>query len=214
MRIAYFSPLRPRSGPVSEYSERLLPALARVLEVGGCLDGYVPESPEIRERCRVHDLRATHYRKLLWQYDLVVYQVAPAGPDAYMKEPIREWPGIVVLHEAGASDPVTSSLLRELTLERALGIVACSAGTRSRLSRELPYTAVFAVDASGDPAALVRAHLRLFDVTLARAALWCEPLLETACAEIPGFLPGDRAAPWRAEVDELVGLTGARSRTS
>jgi hypothetical protein len=214
MKIAYFSPLRPRGGPVAEYGERLLPELAQALEVGVCVDGYVPENPRIRERCRVHDLRAVHYRKVLWQYDVVVYQVAAAGPDAYMKEPIREWPGIVVLHEAGAGERVGLRSLSEQTLERALAVVACSAAIEGRLRTELPYTAVFAIEPAGDLTALVRAHLRLFDATLARAAGWCEPLLEAACAEVPGFLPGERSAPWRAEIDELVGLTGSRSRTS
>jgi hypothetical protein len=31
-------------------------------------------------------------------------------------------------------------------------------------------------------------------------------LLETACAELPGFVPAHRLAPWRAELDELAGL--------
>jgi hypothetical protein len=226
MKIAYFSPLRPRSGSIAEYSERLLPELSLTLEVGVFVDGYVPESPRIRERCRVHDLRAMHYRKLLWQYDVVVYQVASSGPeacpdsylgaypDAYMEEPVREWPGIVVLHEVDPSERVGSPHLCERVLERALAVVAGSAGLEARLRDELSYTAVFACEPAGDPGALVRAYLRIFDAALTRAGRWLEPLLETACAEIPGFLPGDRSAPWRAQVDELVGLAGSRSRTS
>ena len=222
MRIAYFSPLRPRSGKIVEYSERLLPELALALEVGVFVDGYVPESPRIRERCRVHDLHAVHYRKLLWQYDVVVYQVAASGPgayldaylDAYMEEPVREWPGIVVLHEADPGERVGARRLCERVLERALAVVAGSAGLEARLREELSYTPVFAGQPVGDLGALVRAYLRIFDAALTRAGHWLEPLLETACAEIPGFLPGDRSAPWRAEVDELVGLAGSRSRTS
>jgi len=217
MKIAYFSPLRPRSGKIAEYSERLLPELALALEVGVFVDGYVPESPRIRERCRVHDLCAVHYRKLLWQYDVVVYQVAASGPDAYpdayMEEPLREWPGIVVLHETDPGERVGSRRICERVLERALAVVAGSAGQEARLREELSYTPVFAGESVGDVGALVRAYLRIFDAALTRAGRWLEPLLETACAEIPGFLPGDRSAPWRAEVDELVGLAQSRSRT-
>jgi hypothetical protein len=213
MRIAVFAPLRPRSGRVVEYSERLLPLLARVLEVGILVDGIEPESSTLRDCCRVHDLRAAHYRKVLWRYDLAVYQVEERRADAYMKEPIREWPGVVVLHEderGGRAD----SLLPEHDLEGSLAVVATSATMEVRLRERLPYAFVSAIDPAAGDDALVAAHLRIFEAALERAGRWVEPLLETACAEIPGFLPGDPSAPWRAEVDELIALAKRRSGNS
>ncbi|MET0153365.1 MAG: hypothetical protein ABW298_12240, partial [Candidatus Binatia bacterium] len=40
-----------------------------------------------------------------------------------------------------------------------------------------------------------------------------EELLETACAEMPSFAPGDVSVPWRAEVDELSSLGALSSRS-
>lgn len=207
MRIAYFGPLRPSCGAAVEIGERLLPRLARDAEVTVLADGMAPASAAIAERCRVYDLREVHYRKLLWRFDLVVYAVAQGEEPEQLHEALCEWPGVVLAH--GDLEPLFAlhPRLRRAVLERSLAVVVDSPPAARRLRAGGGSTPVFVVEpptGEGDEAA--RRLLEIFAEVLPRRERWLSPLLEAACAEMPGFLPAERSAPWRAEVDELVGL--------
>jgi len=56
-RIAYFSPLNPQKSGISDYSEELLPHLARYFDIDLFVDGYQPSSDRI-----INDFRAYDYR--------------------------------------------------------------------------------------------------------------------------------------------------------
>ncbi len=207
MRIAYFGPLLPRRGAAVEYAERLLPRLARGAEVAVLVDGSAPASPAIAERCRVHDLREVHYRNLLWTFDLAVYSLAQGGEHEYLYEALCEWPGVVVAH--GDLDPPFSlhPRLRRAVLERSLAVVADSQEAARRLRAGGGSASVFVVEPpTGEGDEPARRLLEIFAEALPRRELWLASLLETACAEMPGFLPAERSAPWRAEIDELIEL--------
>ena len=94
MRIAYFSPLSPQRSGISDYSEELLPALARDAEIDLFVDGFVPTNPAICAAFQIHDYRKnptslnghTDYDALVCQmgnshrYHRGVFEVASTHP--------------------------------------------------------------------------------------------------------------------------------------
>ena len=112
MKVAYFSPLPPERTGISEYSELLLPALRRRIEV------------EVVPRGRTSPAGA----------DVCLYHVGN-NPDAHgwIVEALRKRPGVVVLH-----DFVLHHLVAGLTLGRRdgpgyLGAMQREAGVPGRL---------------------------------------------------------------------------------
>jgi hypothetical protein len=207
VRIAYFGSLPPRQGSVAAYGERLLKELARRAEVGVFVEGESP-SRAIAECCQVHDLAQVHYRNVLFGYDVVVYSVPGEPRDGSWRAALGEWPGIVVLHDADLEGLLAREPdLRRPILETAAALVVHSAPLAEQLRRRWAAMPVFLLESREDRVdRLADAFLGVCRDVLERGARWLEPLLETACAEIPGFAPGDRLAPWRAEVDELARL--------
>jgi glycosyltransferase involved in cell wall biosynthesis len=112
MKVAYYSPLPPERTGISEYSELLLPALRRRIEV------------EVVPRGRTSPADA----------DVCLYHVGN-NPDAHgwIVEALRRRPGVVVLH-----DFVLHHLVAGLTLGRRdgpgyLGAMQREAGVAGRL---------------------------------------------------------------------------------
>jgi glycosyltransferase involved in cell wall biosynthesis len=112
MKVAYFSPLPPERTGISEYSELLLPALRRRIEV------------DVVPRGRTSPADA----------DVCLYHVGN-NPDAHgwIVEALRRRPGVVVLH-----DFVLHHLVAGLTLGRRdgpgyLGAMQREAGVAGRL---------------------------------------------------------------------------------
>ena len=58
LKLAYFSPLNPQRSGISDYSEELLPHLARGAKIDLFVDGFRPTSVEVRERFQWLDYRA------------------------------------------------------------------------------------------------------------------------------------------------------------
>jgi len=156
--------------------------------------------------------RAEDWRNVLAEYDAVVYEVGGDPLTDPLREALLDWPGLLVLDGDDlegffADDPGR----RARVLDCATAVVVRSRDLERRLRVEHPWTEIVLVEAAGDAASFAESC----QVALARgrgpARHWLESLLETAAAEIPGFFPGDRASPWRAEVEELVTLrqTGA-----
>jgi glycosyltransferase involved in cell wall biosynthesis len=110
VKVAYYSPFPPERTGISEYSELLVPALARRIEV------------EVVPRGQVRDA------------DVSLYHVGN-NPDAHgwIVEALRKRPGVVVLH-----DFVLHHLVAGLTLGRSdgpgyLGAMQREAGVAGRL---------------------------------------------------------------------------------
>jgi len=211
MRIAWFGLSSP--GAAAEYAARLLPALTPHADVGifvedGASDGGI-------ERSGVHDLSAVHYRNVLFRYDVVVYLLSKAPVGGKMREAFCEWPGVAIVFDDGAHETVGRDPgLRRALRERMLAVIVHSASIAKRLRADDPWISVFELEPPrGGFGELARQIIEVCRKALARSEGWLEALLETACAELPGFTPGDRDAPWRAEVDELSLLASRRQRS-
>src|SRR5437773_6653352 len=76
MRLAYFSPLNPQKSGISDYSEELLPALAKGAEIDLFVDGFSPSNETLVEAFEIHDYRKRpECLEKLNQYDAVVCQM-------------------------------------------------------------------------------------------------------------------------------------------
>ncbi|MBN1484465.1 MAG: glycosyltransferase [Chloroflexia bacterium] len=100
LRIALFSPLRPIASGISDYSEELLPHLARESEVTLFLDGYVPSNPLIRRQFLVYDaglFESIHRRQ---PFDVCLYHMGNHPSHIYMYRLMQRYPGVVMVHDA------------------------------------------------------------------------------------------------------------------
>lgn len=215
MKLAHFGPVPPIASPLAQWSGALLPELARHAEVGAFVDGYAP-SDAVRECARVHDLAVVHWRNEVFAYDLAIYELADDPAADYVHDALNHWPGIVVLHD---DDPAALfgrvPRLGRAVFERSLAVAVRSSSLRDRLRAAEPWTKFFLLDRREPSFEDVAVELlKICEAALAGRSGWIEDLLETACAELPVFVPGDARAPWRAEVDELSALEGAERERS
>ena len=97
-RVAYFSPLSPDPSGISDYSEELLPHLARHWDLDLFVDGYVPTHPAT-ERHRIIDCDEVDPVPLLADYDAVLYHIGNSNSHDYIYDTLMLWPGLVVLHD-------------------------------------------------------------------------------------------------------------------
>jgi len=210
LKLAHFGPVPPAASPLAQWSGALLTELARHAEVGAFVDGYVP-GDAVRECARVHDLAAVHWRNEVFAYELAIYELADDPAADYVYDALSHWPGIVVLHD---DDPAALfsrvPRLRRAVFEQSLAVAVRSSGLRDRLRVTEPWTKLFVLDRREPAFEAVAAELvEICEAALAGRSGWIEDLLETACAELPSFMPGDSRAPWRSEVDELSALESA-----
>jgi len=110
LRIAYFSPLSPICSGISDYSETLLPELAKYADLDLFVDGYQPASDSITARFAVYDANTDRIWRLP-QYHLALYHLGNNPYHAYIYKALRYRPGVVVLHDA---------LLHHLIVEETL----------------------------------------------------------------------------------------------
>jgi glycosyltransferase involved in cell wall biosynthesis len=100
MRLAWFTPLRPVTSGIADYSADVLPAIGARHEV----DVFVATTAERRWAApagvRVLDAHEFPWRTHRAPYDLVVYQVGNAWCHDYMWPYVFRYPGLVVLHDA------------------------------------------------------------------------------------------------------------------
>ncbi|MGB2908853.1 MAG: glycosyltransferase family 4 protein [Candidatus Aminicenantaceae bacterium] len=99
MRIALFSPLNPVKSGISDYTEELLPELARDLELDLYIDkGYRPSAPGLAERFRVLPFEPERFQP--HTYDAILYHMGNYyDAHGYVYESLKRFPGIVVLHD-------------------------------------------------------------------------------------------------------------------
>jgi glycosyltransferase involved in cell wall biosynthesis len=99
MRIALFSPLNPVTSGISDYTEEMLPEMAKHLDIDLYIDkGYQPEKPEIVENFAVIPFNRKTFQP--GKYDEILYHMGNSYlPHRYIYEAMREFPGIVVLHD-------------------------------------------------------------------------------------------------------------------
>jgi glycosyltransferase involved in cell wall biosynthesis len=114
MKLAYFSPFNPQRSGISDYSEELLPHLAKHADIDLFVDGFSPTNRALLKSFRIFDYRRdAHALKRLGTYDAVIYHM---GNDhryhAGIYRAALGFPGIVVLHDF-ALQPFFLELARE-----------------------------------------------------------------------------------------------------
>jgi hypothetical protein len=208
MKIAWFAPRAP--DPAAAHATGLVAELATRSDLGIFVEG--PASAP--SGCRIHDLEAVHYRNVLFAYDVVVYLVAGGAPSGKTREAFCEWPGVAIVVDDAAYDSIARDRgLRRTLHERMLAVIVHSPSLAERIRGDDPSALVYVAEPpGGDFKALGGRVIDVCSEVLARGRRWLEPLLETACAEIPSFAP-DRDAPWRATVDELSDLVDRPRRS-
>src|ERR1700749_3194768 len=134
MKLAYFSPLTPQRSGISDYSEELLPHLARGAEITLFVDGFRPASRELLSRFPVRDFaRDPSALRSLEDFDAVVYHI---GNDhryhAGILEAMQAHAGIVVFHDFALQDFFLGLPRERGTLQISLVEVASCHGETAR----------------------------------------------------------------------------------
>src|SRR4051812_9940328 len=99
--IAYASPINPAASGISDYSEELLPYLARYAEITPYVaDDLRPSNPELLRQMDVRPLGRLERDQRRRPYDAIVYHMGNSVENhAAIWEALQRTPGIVVLHE-------------------------------------------------------------------------------------------------------------------
>ncbi len=113
MRVAYFSPLPPQRSGIADYSEALLPNLARHCELDVFIEDYAPANPELRNIVRLRPWREFEEEHARGLYDAVLYHIGNNPQHVYIYELAVRIPGVLMLHEFNIH-----YLLAEVTLRR------------------------------------------------------------------------------------------------
>ncbi len=96
MRLAFYSPLNPIATGISDYSEELLPLLAREFEIELVVDDYQPSNPALAAfQVRTRD----EFKRRAPSYDLVLYHMGNSPGHAHIFETLQQIPGVVVMHD-------------------------------------------------------------------------------------------------------------------
>lgn len=106
MKVAYFSPLNPQPSGISDYSEELLPHLAKGADITLFVDGFRPTNDSLLTQFECVDYqRDPAIDEQLKQHDAIVYHL---GNDhryhAGIVDTLRKHPGIAVFHDLALQD--------------------------------------------------------------------------------------------------------------
>jgi len=126
MKLAFFSPLSPQRSGISDYSEDLLPFLAKGADIDLFTEKDVPPTnPQIAENfevCPYTDFARRHQDK---PYDLCLYQMGNNPKfHGYMDELIQRYPGIVTVHDYALQHYYVTMFLEDFTPEGCAEYVA------------------------------------------------------------------------------------------
>ncbi len=114
MKLAFWSPLSPKGTGVADYSEELLPYLAK----GGAditlfVEDEAPDNPAIADHFEWHYAREYEEVAAAKKFDLNIYQIGNSSYHRYALNAALRFPGVVVLH-----DLVLQHLFLGLSVER------------------------------------------------------------------------------------------------
>jgi glycosyltransferase involved in cell wall biosynthesis len=100
-RIAYASPLNPAASGISDYSEELLPFLARYAEITPYVaDGLRPSNAELLRHMDVRPLSRLERDQRRKPYDAILYHMGNSVENhAAIWDALQRTPGVLVLHE-------------------------------------------------------------------------------------------------------------------
>jgi glycosyltransferase involved in cell wall biosynthesis len=94
-RMAFFSPLPPAQTGIAAYSAELLEALSQSYDI----DVYV-DRPSIFSHAGINVRLHTEFVLSQHAYDVIVYQVGNSPFHWYMLKYMRDYPGVIVAHDA------------------------------------------------------------------------------------------------------------------
>ncbi|MBI4464173.1 MAG: glycosyltransferase [Acidobacteria bacterium] len=100
MRIACFTPLNPQPSGISDYSEALLPHLARHAQrLDVFIEDYEPSGNFPRDNLQIRHWREFEADYRAGAYDVVLYHVGNNPFHVYIYDLALRIPGVLVLHE-------------------------------------------------------------------------------------------------------------------
>ncbi|MBI1880514.1 MAG: glycosyltransferase [Chloroflexi bacterium] len=99
MRLAYFSPFNPQLSGISDYSEELLPCLARYAEIDLFYEGPLPTNQQLTEQFAVYPISDFPTLRSRRPYDTSLYHMGNSHYHTAIFNTLRQYPGITVLHE-------------------------------------------------------------------------------------------------------------------
>lgn len=97
MQLAYFSPLPPARSGLADYSQDLLPGLARGATITLFTADPAATAPALRRQFEVAPLTAFPGRR--WAFDLSLYQMGNNAQHAPIWPLLRRYPGCITLHD-------------------------------------------------------------------------------------------------------------------
>jgi glycosyltransferase involved in cell wall biosynthesis len=101
LKLAYFSPLNPVQSGISDYSEELLPALARYADLDLYLDNYAPANQALAHQFKVYP--AAKFARQAGRYDNYLFHMGNSAAHAYIYRALLDTAasgkGILVLHD-------------------------------------------------------------------------------------------------------------------
>ena len=153
-KIAYASPLRPQASGVSDYSEELLPHLARHLDLTLVTDNITPANPALAAFPKF-DLRELNARAK--SFDAIVYHIGNAPLYANFFNTSFQIPGVIVLH-----DVVLHHLRAWQTIERGNAAAYIEA-------LRAAYGETIAAQAQENPASINRFEFPLSEAVIQNA---------------------------------------------
>lgn len=113
MRLAYFSPFSPQQSGISDYSEELLPHLARYAELDLFFSGETLTSQRLTEQFAVYPIRDFPVLRRKRRYDSCLYNMGNNAYHTAIYATLRRYPGIAVLHEHRLHDFFLLAAVRE-----------------------------------------------------------------------------------------------------
>ena len=99
MRLAFFSPFNPQSSGISDYSEELLPYLARYADIDLFFDGPTPTNQNMIEQFTIYPMADFPALRRTRRYDTCLYQMGNSRYHTAIYLTLRRYPGITILHE-------------------------------------------------------------------------------------------------------------------
>jgi glycosyltransferase involved in cell wall biosynthesis len=99
LKLAFFSPLNPIQSGISDYSEELLPYLARYADIDLYVDDYTPANQEITRQFAVYP--ASKFSRQAGRYDTYLFHMGNSAAHAYIYRALQATAGqgILVLHD-------------------------------------------------------------------------------------------------------------------
>ncbi len=98
-RLALWTPLPPLATGAGDYAGELLEQLSQTCDVEVFVDdGYLPDAA-MRSPGSVQHASAFSRRQRQAPFDAILYQVGASEYHWYMYGPLKQWPGIVTLHD-------------------------------------------------------------------------------------------------------------------